>query len=140
MGRILCATRGGEESLATQQEAIDLALERGDELVYLFVVDTSFLGRLAAPIVIDVESRLAKVGSFQLALACERAAADGVDAQAVVRQGSFRAELIAAALELGATLVLLGRPGEEAAVFQQDTLEAFATGIQAESGIEVRIV
>ena len=66
MGKILCATRGGEGSFRTQDSAIALAKEQGDELVFLYVADVSFLNKTAAPLVIDVESRLVKLGRFQL--------------------------------------------------------------------------
>ncbi|MEJ2737487.1 MAG: universal stress protein [Anaerolineae bacterium] len=140
MGKILCATRGGEGSQTLQDRAIDLARERGDELVFLFVADISFLSQLAAPIVVDVESRLEKMGQFQLAVAQERAAMQDVQAQAIVRRGRLRSELASAARELGATLIVLGRPSRHSAVFEHDTLQAFAAGLQAETGIQVRIV
>ena len=140
MGKILCATRGGEGSQTTQDGAIALARERGDELVFLFVVDISFLSQMAAPIVVDVESRLEKVGQFQLAVAQERAAAQDVQAQAIVRRGRLRAELASVAQGLGATLIVLGRPSRHTAVFEHDTLQAFAAGLETETGIEVRIV
>ena len=140
MGTILCATRGGEGSQATQDGAVALARERGDDLVFLFVVDVSFLSQLAAPIVVDVESRLEKMGQFQLALVRERAAAQSMQVETMVRCGRLRPELVAAAGELGATLILLGRPARQTAVFEEDTLEVFARGLQAETGIEVRIV
>ena len=41
MGLILCATRGGEASYLTQQEAINLAKDRGDEIVFLYIINLS---------------------------------------------------------------------------------------------------
>jgi hypothetical protein len=38
MGKTLCATRGGEASYRTQDAAIALAKERGDELVFLSLI------------------------------------------------------------------------------------------------------
>ena len=110
MGKILCATRGGEGSHRTQEMAITLAKEEGNELVFLYVADDSFLNMMAAPLVVDMESRLAKLGRFQLAMAQEQAAEQGIVAQAIVRQGHLQEELVAAAQETGATLVVLGRP------------------------------
>jgi nucleotide-binding universal stress UspA family protein len=140
VGKILCATRGGEGSQATQDRAIALAREHGDELVFLFVVDISFLSQMAAPIVVDVESRLERMGQFQLAVAQERAAVQDIQVQTMVRRGRLRSELALAAQELGATLIVLGRPSRQTAVFEHDTLQAFAAGLRAETGIEVRIV
>jgi nucleotide-binding universal stress UspA family protein len=139
VGIILCATRGGEGSQRTQDGAIALAQERGDQLIYLFVVDSSFLNQLAAPVVVDVEARLEQLGRFQLAQAQERAAAQGIQAGAMVCHGRLRAELVAAAREVGATTIVLGRPLGRAAIFEDDTLQAFAQGLAAESGLEVRI-
>jgi nucleotide-binding universal stress UspA family protein len=140
MGKILCATRGGADSQHTQQAAIDLARERGDELVFLYVADVSFLDNTAAPLVVDVESELERMGCFQLALAQEQAAVQEVLAQTAIRHGHLRQELIRAAQELGATSVILGRPQEETAVFDEADLQAFAAELKAETGAEVLVV
>ena len=140
MGKILCATRGGEASYPTQDAVIALAKERGDELVFLYVADISFLNQTAAPLVVDVESRLEKLGQFQLVMAQERAAAQGLLAQAIVRRGQLRAELVAAAQEIGAILIVLGHPLSPAAVFEDAALQVFAADLQAETGVEVRIL
>jgi nucleotide-binding universal stress UspA family protein len=110
MGKILCATRGGEASQRTQDAAIRLAKDCGDNLVFLYVVDIHFLDNTAAPIVVDVEHEIYKMGEFLLLMAQERAAAQGIAAQTVVRQGRLTAELVAAAEELGINLIVLGRP------------------------------
>jgi nucleotide-binding universal stress UspA family protein len=140
MGTILCATRGGEASHHTQDAAIALAKQRGDQLVFLFVADVSFLNQIAAPLVVDIESRLAKMGRFQLAIAQERAREQGLEVQISVRPGKLRAELVAAARELDAGIIVLGRPLERDAVFDDTALEALATGLQAVTGAEVRIL
>jgi len=140
MGIILCATRGGEESQRTQDAAIELARQRGDTLIYLYVADPSFLDRIAAPVVVDVEGELERMGRFQLALACEQASAQGVDVQAAVRHGHLQTELASAARELGATLIVLGRPRGEASVFDEEALLSFATRVRKETGVEVCVV
>jgi nucleotide-binding universal stress UspA family protein len=142
MGRILCATRGGEASHRTQDAAIALAKEQGDELIFLYVADSSFLNQTAAPLVIDVESRLVKMGEFLLLIAQERAAAQGVSAQTIVREGRLRAEMVGAARELEVDLIVLGRPVDQhqQAIFDETALQAFATSLQAITGAEVRIL
>jgi nucleotide-binding universal stress UspA family protein len=142
MGRILCATRGGEASRRTQDAAIALAREQGDELIFLYVADSSFLNQMAAPLVIDVESRLVKMGEFQLLMAQERAAAQGVSAQTIVREGKLRAELVGAARELEVDLIVLGRSVDrhEQAIFDETGLQAFATSLQIITGAKVRIL
>lgn len=140
MGMILCATRGGEASYPTQDAVIALAKEQGDELVFLYVADTSFLNQTAAPLVVDVESRLEKLGQFQLAMAQERAAAQEIIAQTIVRTGQLRSELIAVAGEIGATLIVMGGSLGPDAAFENESLQVFAADLQAETGVEVRIL
>jgi nucleotide-binding universal stress UspA family protein len=140
MGTILCATRGGEASHLTQDAAIALAKQRGDVLFFLYVVDVSFLEQTSAPMVIDVESRLAKLGWFQLAVAQEWATEQGVVAEAIVRRGQLRKELAAVAREIGATLIVFGRPLKPTAFFKESVLQEFTAALRAETGIEVRIV
>jgi len=140
MGKILCCTRGGEASYRTQDAAIALAKERGDALIFLYVVDTHFLDKTAAPIVVDVEHEVAKMGEFLLLMAQERAAAQGLEAQAMVRLGRLRAELVAAAKELGVDIIVLGKPVDQEAVFDHVALRAFAVGLEAITGAEVRIL
>jgi nucleotide-binding universal stress UspA family protein len=140
MGKILCATRGGEASRRTQDAAIALAKERGDELVFLYVVDIHFLDKTAAPIVVDVENEVTKMGEFLLLMAQERAAAQGVTATAILRSGKVREELKHAALDEGASLVLLGRPAGDESMFHLASLQAFAAEVEAETEIETRIV
>jgi nucleotide-binding universal stress UspA family protein len=140
MGKILCATRGGQASYRTQDAAIALAKERGDELVFLYVVDTSFVDKTAAPIVVDVEKDIEMMGEFLLAMAQERAARQGVEARAICREGRVRQEIKMAAVEEGATLVVLGRPSGNASAFALEALRAFADEIERETGIKVMIV
>jgi nucleotide-binding universal stress UspA family protein len=140
MGKILCATRGGDESYKTRESAIALAKKRGDELIFLYVADASFLDRTAAPVVVDVEEELEQMGRFQLAMAQEQAAEEGLEAQIAVRHGHLREELIRAARELGATSVVLGRPQRETAVFDDADFQAFAVELKAKTGAEVLVL
>lgn len=141
MGKILCATRGGKASYRTQDAAIALAKERGDELLFLFVVDTHFLDKTERAVRPDVVAgEMSHMGEFLLAIAQKRAAEQGVAADTIWRRGKVREELKKAAHEEGASLVVLGRPAGEASVFKLASLEAFAAEIEAETGAETRIV
>ena len=102
----------------------------------------SIVGRhkKAAPLVVDVESRLEKLGQFQLVMAQERAAAQGLVAQAIVRMGKLRSELVAVAQEIGATIIVLGRSLGPDAAFEDAALQVFAADLQTETGVEVRIL
>ncbi len=141
MGKILCATRGGEASYRTQDAAIALARERGDSLIFLYVVDTHFLDRTERAVRPDVVAEeMARMGQFLLTMAQERAQAQGVQAEVRIRRGEVLEELKAAAREEGADLVILGRPGEEESTFRQTDLESIAREIEEETGVETRIV
>ena len=140
MGKILCATRGGEASYRTQDAAIALAKERGDTLLFLYVVDLRFLDKTVAPIVVDVENEVTKMGEFLLLMAKERAGEQGVAADTVCYKGEVREELKNAACEEGVSLVVLGRPAGEESVFKLAGLQAFAAKIEAETGVETVIV
>ena len=140
MGKILCATRGGEVSYRTQDAAIALANERGDELIFLYMVDLHFLDNTVDSGVVDVEQEVTKMGQFLLLMAKERAAEQGVVAETICRKGSLREQLKNVAREEKASLVVLGRPADAESVFQLAGLETFAAEIESETGVETRIV
>jgi nucleotide-binding universal stress UspA family protein len=140
MGKILCATRGGEASQRTQDRAIELARERSDLLIFLYVIDTHFLDKTAAPIVVNVGDQLQHMGQFLLAMARERAEGQGVRVQCIYRTGRVREEIKAVALEEGADIVVMGQPSGEANAFAIEELRAFAAEIEAETGSQVVIV
>ena len=141
MGKILCATRGGEASYRTQDTAIARAQERGDSLVFLYVVDTHFLDRTERAVRPDVVAEeMARMGQFLLTMAQERARAQGVEAEVRIRRGEVLEELKAAAREEGVDLVILGRPGDEESTFRQTDLESLAREIEEETGVETRII
>jgi nucleotide-binding universal stress UspA family protein len=140
MGKILCATRGGEASYRTQDQAITLARERGDSLIFLYVIDTHFLDKTAAPIVVDVGNQLHNMGEFLLAIACEKAESQGVKVRCIYRSGRVRDEIKAVAREEEVDVVVLGQPVGEADAFAIDELRAFAAEIEAETDSQVEIV
>ncbi len=139
MGKILCATRGGEASWRTQDKAINLAKKRKDELIFLYVADISFLDKMAAPVVIDAENGVERMGGFLLAMAQERAREKGLEVQIIIREGKTREEIKAAAKELEVDCVVLGLPAE-GGVFREEALQAFAREIEEETGAEVLLV
>ena len=135
MGRILCATRGGEASYRTQDAVIALARERGDELFFLYVVDISFLDTTARAVRPDtVSTELEKMGEFLLLMAQERAKKQGVSANCIIRHGHLREELKAAILEDEIDLVVFGKPAGDSSSFTLQDLQAFAREIEAETG------
>jgi nucleotide-binding universal stress UspA family protein len=143
MGKILCPTRGGEGSYRTQDAAIAMATERGDELVFLYVVDLDFLSKTERAVRPDVVAKqMTHLGEFLLGMAQERARRRGVEAGGIIREGDVREEIKAAAAEEGATLVVLGQATEDDAecAFAPQNLLKFAAQIEAETGVETRVV
>ena len=140
MGIILCATRGGEASHRTQNEAITLAKERGDSILFLYVVDLHFLDKTAAPIVVDIEDEMGDMGEFLLMMAVERASEQGVEARTTRRVGKVRKEIKRSAVIECVSLVVLGKPAGKESAFQMEDLVTFAKEIEQETGIETIIV
>jgi nucleotide-binding universal stress UspA family protein len=130
MGLILCATRGGEASYRTQQAAISLAKEHSDDIVFLYIIDLSFLNKSAAPIVVNIENELEQMGRFFLLMAKERASEKNVECRTIIRKGIIREEIINAVIDEGADRVVLGRPAGQLSAFQESSLEEFATEIE----------
>jgi nucleotide-binding universal stress UspA family protein len=137
MGLIICATRGGDASIPTQERAILEAKERGDELVFLYVVDSSFLNKTAAAVVVNVEDELSDMGEFILAMAVERAAEQGVSARAEIRKGVVRELLPEVTKELGAEVIVIGRPVGGTGRFDVDEFSEYADQLAEESNAEV---
>ncbi|MBN1429275.1 MAG: universal stress protein [Anaerolineae bacterium] len=135
MGKILCATRGGEASIRTQNAAINKARETASELIFFYVYDVEFMAHakyaLRSDVVTDEMERMAE---FLMSMAVERAKEQGINAHYTIRQGRFVDELAAAAEEEQATLVILGRPEEEN-VFKLEHLRELTERLQTETGI-----
>jgi nucleotide-binding universal stress UspA family protein len=143
VGKILCPTRGGESSYRAQDAAIAMAKERGDELVFLYVVDLDFLSKTERAVRPDVVAQeMNRLGEFLLTMAQERARSQGVEATYILRQGDVQAEIKAAAIEEAATMVVLGRAAgdEPECAFPPAALVEFAEEIEAETGVEARVV
>jgi nucleotide-binding universal stress UspA family protein len=110
MSKILAPTRGGEASYPNQDRVIALAKEKGAELYFLYITDISFLDRVSSPVLIDVEEELDEMGRFVLAMAQERASAQSVSAEAMVRRGHFKDVLNEVVAELGVDYLIVGSP------------------------------
>jgi nucleotide-binding universal stress UspA family protein len=133
MSLVLCATRGGEASIPTQEKAIALAKEKGFALAFLYVADSSFLNKTAAAVVVDVDEELIHMGEFLLTMAVERAVEQGVTAEPIIRTGVIREALPEVSRELGASFIVLGRPAGESSRFQESEFEKFSEWLQNET-------
>jgi len=137
MGLLLCAIRGGEESINTQEKAISLAKEQAEPLVFLYVADSSFLDKTAAAVVVNIQEELKSMGKFFLVMAVERAVERGVDARAIIRAGHFIPTFIEVAQEIGATVIVLGHPVGELGRFDKEEFSAFCTNLAKATGAEI---
>jgi len=140
MGKILCATRGGEASYHTQDAAIALAKERDDTLLFLYVVDLRFLDKVSGAGVVDAEQEMTKMGNFLLLMAKERAAQQSITADTICRQGEMHEEVKNAARAEDISLIVLGQPAGDESVFDLADLETIASEIEEETGVETRII
>lgn len=140
MDVILCATRGGEASLQTQHRAIEIAKERGSKIIFIFVVDVHFLEHYTAPYVPAMADEMKHMGEFLLIMAQERAEQAGVEADYTVRRGELEPVLIEAAKEYGASLIILGRPGDDNVTTLEYLEHKLCPAIEAETGIKTILV
>jgi hypothetical protein len=138
MSKILCAIRGGEDSQRIQDIGIELAKERGEEIVFLYVVNIEFLETTSAALRESVTVEMEKLGEFLLLMAQVRAKEQGVDAKKMIRHGYLAEEFEAAASAPEISTVLLGKPGEQG-VFSIETIEAVAAEIEEKYHVKVLI-
>lgn len=138
MGKILCAIRGGEASQRIQDIAIERAKARGEEIVFLYVVNIEFLDTASAVLRESVTQEMEKLGDFLLLMAQERAKKQDVVAERLLRHGYLQEEFEAAAMSPNISTVLLGKPGE-GGFFSMESLEALASHIEEKCKVEVLI-
>ncbi|MBN2469092.1 MAG: universal stress protein [Anaerolineae bacterium] len=140
MTTIVCATRGGEASVHTQMQAIELAKIRDSDILFVYVADVNFTEDISGSIVLDVAAEMENMGEFLLQKAKKRAEKEGVTAQTVIKHGEFQAALLEAARESGASAVVLGSPGEDSSITQREYLEKLSASLAEEAGLETLIV
>ncbi|MEJ2732093.1 MAG: universal stress protein [Anaerolineae bacterium] len=141
MKKILCATRGGEASRRTQDKVIAMAKGKGATILFLYVVDVEFLRLTARGVRPDVVlAEMEHMGEFLLAMACERASAQGVEAEMCLRHGPVLEALESAAREEGADAIAFGRPAGPESSFSLADLEHLAARIEEDLGIKTYIL
>lgn len=140
MKSILCPTRGGEQSYPNQDRAIEVAKQRGEELIFLYVTDVKFLNQTASPVVVDVAKEIDEMGEFLLAMAQERAKKAGVEATTLVKRGNFREVLEEVIAENDIGALVLGSSTEDTGVTTRTYLDKLSQEISEKTGIEVILV
>jgi nucleotide-binding universal stress UspA family protein len=142
MGAIVCATRGGRASRATQERAIALAKERGADLVFLCFVDPGFAGPMDEALTCALNDELKRLGRSLLCIAQARAQQHGIDAKTVVRSGSVIENIEAALREFDADTLVIGAPGagSQTEAFGSGDVNRLADAVRQSTGVEVVLV
>lgn len=140
---ILCPVRGGKQSAKTVNQAIELALSSSARLVYLYVVDVDFLGFATVARVKVMVDELSETGRFTLSILTDRARSRGVvEVESVIREGQIRDVIRLVAEEVGATVLVLGRPVRTPGVtsFSTGEFDKLVRWLQTDAGLRVECV
>lgn len=142
MRRIVCATQGGEASRRTQERAIDLAKEQGAELIFLYVVDPSFVGPVDDSLAEAVKDETARLGRALLRIAQGRARKQGLTAQAIVAHGPVPPSIKDYLCQVKASTLVIGTPrtGAVSQAFTLEGIQHFAQSVCQETGVEAVVV
>jgi len=141
MTTILYPTRGGTSAYLNQDWTVDLAEDRGADLLLLYVSDVHFLDLITGPVRLDiVEAELEDLGEFLLAMAQERVEKAGFEADTAVRSGEFVTALEEIITEKDISIVVLGCPTDDTGITSEGYIGKVAESLQASSNIEVFVV
>lgn len=141
MGKIVCATRGGEASQILQAKAIQLARSEEKDLVFVYIVNEGNLGELSENMARAAREELTWFGRALLQVAQLRAQRAGVQAEIIVREGDVLEKIEEVLRENEASLLVLGAPRSQASrpAFQEDALTQFSRQVESDTGVEVRV-
>ena len=140
---IVCGVTGSLHSQKAALEAAVLASESQARLVYVYVVDVSFLRRGSGFITSGaVADSMDRLGEQFLDFAEELAKAQGVTAKKILRKGPVLDELKQVVLEEKADLLVLGhepRTFFEKAIFD-GSVEDHLEELKKQTGAEVTVI
>ncbi len=142
MPSIVCATRGGEACRRTQEKAIALAKERGAELTFLYIADSSLVGPVDESLADVVSDETARLGRALLRIAQLRARKQGLAAQAVVRHGAVQQGIKDYLRQVEACMLVIGAPrtGTPPRAFTPPEIQRFVQAVRQDLDIEVLVV
>ncbi len=141
MNFILYPTRGGDRTYRNQNKVQELAQERGEGLLLLYVANVHFLDNIAGPVHVELLERdLEEMGAFLLALAQEHAEEAGLAVESIVRHGEFGQSVLDAIAQNPVTAVVLGRPAHDDAFTTVDFISNFARALALDPGVETFVV
>jgi nucleotide-binding universal stress UspA family protein len=130
---VLCAVRARPRSLETVTRAIDLALESGARLTFVYVVDAEFQAHATIGPLSVVYRELVDMCQFVMLILCDRARRRGVEqVDYVVREGNVRKQLRRLVEEIKPDLLVLGSPasGPVRPAFKPAEFEAFVAELE----------
>jgi hypothetical protein len=131
MEKILCPTRGGEESYANQDAAVQIANERGCEILFLYVSNVDFLLNLRTPMMVkNLQDDLDDMGEFLLTIAQERAEEKDVKAEICLKHGVFYAALCEVINEFKIPTLFLGSSGEDSGYTDEDYMSGLVNKLR----------
>lgn len=107
---IVCATRGGPQSEVVHARAIELAKERGGELIFLHVLDTTVLSGLGEKEGALLLRQLRAMAEAVLRSALAQARGAGVRARSELREGEVSRAIAAFVREADADVLVVGYP------------------------------
>jgi len=94
--QIGCATRGGAISQATEDAAIALARKHKAQIIFVYVVDTSFAYGQTSKLPMEVvQAEIRNLGELILQQASLKAKEQGIAARTEVREGAIATEIAA---------------------------------------------
>ena len=139
MSPVVCATRGGEACRVTQEKAIDIAQERGAELIFLYAVDLTLAGPVDEAMEEPLKGEMARLGRALLRMAQARASKRGMTAGSKLLYGPVGASIRNYLKDHPASTLVLGAPRSSsgARVFTTDGIQSFAQEISQGSDVEV---
>lgn len=137
---ILCPTRGGTASYPNQDRAIEIAKERGSELLFLYITNVEFLDHTALAKTVDLEAEMDEMGEFMLTMAVERAEKEGVIARMAVRRGFFREVIREMIGDFEIDCVVLGSSSGDTGVITEEYIHELMETVSCETGVEFIVV
>ena len=139
MSGIVCAIRGGPDSQPTIQKAIEVAIETGLPVYFLYVVNLDFLTHTASSRVRIISEEMEELGDFILKSTQAEARDKGITAEGIIRHGNVGEEINSLCHELDADYVVLGKPRgkSDKDIFTHEQLVQYAHQVEALTGAEV---
>ena len=142
MSGIVCAIRGGPASKPTIKRSISLSKETGCPIYFLYIVNLDFLTHASSSHLHTITEDMREMGEFILLSAQSTAAAEGITAEGVIRDGEVEEEINKLCREVEANYLVVGQPQtnkKQKTVFSHDRMEQFIQRIEQEAGVKVVI-